>query len=131
MVVGARESFQLFRQTVWFLGNNRAFSKFRYQILYILICITKSKQRHSIKADFNLTTQATLKPIIGDYFSFKLNENPCAICTHDPYVYIYHYVYVFRLGECKSSYGFRVTQFEIYEFVTNSSWQNMTYTFSI
>ena len=30
MVVGARPSFQFFRQITWFLGNNRALSKFRY-----------------------------------------------------------------------------------------------------
>ena len=28
MVVGARESFQIFRQNTWFLENNRAFPKF-------------------------------------------------------------------------------------------------------
>ena len=27
MVVGARQSFQFFRQKTWFLENNRAFSK--------------------------------------------------------------------------------------------------------
>ena len=41
VVVGARQIFQVFRQIAWFLGNNRAFSKFRYRILYNLICITK------------------------------------------------------------------------------------------
>ena len=39
--VGARQSFQFFRQIAWFLGNNRALSKFRYRILYNLISITK------------------------------------------------------------------------------------------
>ena len=28
MVVGARKNFQIFRQITWFLGNNRALSKF-------------------------------------------------------------------------------------------------------
>ena len=28
MVVGARQSFQIFRQKTWFLENNRALSKF-------------------------------------------------------------------------------------------------------
>ena len=37
MVVGARQSFELFRQIAWFLGNNRTLSKFKYQILYNLI----------------------------------------------------------------------------------------------
>ena len=31
MAVGACHSFQFFRQRTWFLGNNRALSKFRYQ----------------------------------------------------------------------------------------------------
>ena len=41
MVVRARQNFQFFRQITWFLGNNRALSKFRYRILYNLISITK------------------------------------------------------------------------------------------
>ena len=41
VAVGARQSFQFFRQIAWFLGNNRALSKFRYRILYNLISITK------------------------------------------------------------------------------------------
>ena len=40
MVVAARQRFQFFRQITWYLGNNRALSKFRYQILYNLISIT-------------------------------------------------------------------------------------------
>ena len=39
VVVGARQGFQFFRQIAWFLGNNRALSKFRYRILYNLISI--------------------------------------------------------------------------------------------
>ena len=41
VVVGARQSFQFFSQIAWFLGNNRALSKFQYRILYNLINITK------------------------------------------------------------------------------------------
>ena len=41
VAVGARQSFQFFRQIAWFFGNNRALSKCRYQILYNLIIITK------------------------------------------------------------------------------------------
>ena len=68
MVVGARQSFQFFRQITWFLGNNRALSKFRYRILYNLIRITKLLKNHSVKANFKLTTRATL--IVGvDHFS--------------------------------------------------------------
>ena len=58
VVVGARKSFQFFRQKAWFLENNRALSKDSYRILYDVINITKKK--HSIKANFNLTTRATL-----------------------------------------------------------------------
>ena len=34
MVVGARRSFQFFREMTWFLGNKRALSKFKYYILH-------------------------------------------------------------------------------------------------
>ena len=40
-VVGARQSFQFFRQISWFLGNTRALSKFKYCILHHLISIIK------------------------------------------------------------------------------------------
>ena len=60
VVVGARQSFRFFRQIAWFLGNNRALSKFRYRILYNVISITKLQKNHSIKFNFNLTTRATL-----------------------------------------------------------------------
>ena len=39
MVAGGRQSFQFFRQTTWFLENNRALSEFRYQILHYVISI--------------------------------------------------------------------------------------------
>ena len=41
MVVGARQRFQFLREIIWFLGNNRALFKFRYQIFYNLISINK------------------------------------------------------------------------------------------
>ena len=41
MVSGARQSFQFFRQTTWFLENNRALSKILYGILLYLINIIK------------------------------------------------------------------------------------------
>ena len=41
MVVGARQSFQFFRQKTWFLGNNRDLPYFRYRILHNLISATK------------------------------------------------------------------------------------------
>ena len=70
MVVGARQSFQFFRQIAWFLGNNRALSKFMYRNLYNLISITKLKEYHSITANFNLTTRAILKS--GSHLSKKI-----------------------------------------------------------
>ena len=53
MVVRARQSIQFSRQITWFLGNNRALSKFRYQILH-------NYKNQSVKANFKLTTRATL-----------------------------------------------------------------------
>ena len=41
VAAGARQSFQFFRQIAWFLGKNRALSKFRFRISYDLISITK------------------------------------------------------------------------------------------
>ena len=60
VAAGTRQSFQFFTQIAWFLGNNRTLSKLRYRILYNLISITKLHKNHSIKANFNLTTPATL-----------------------------------------------------------------------
>ena len=40
-VVGARQSFQIFRQNTWFLENNRALPKFLYGNLHYLISIIK------------------------------------------------------------------------------------------
>ena len=74
MVVAARQSFQFFRQIAWFLGNIRTLSKFRYWILHNLISITKLLKSHSIEANFNLTTQATLTvcdDMIADMLSNK------------------------------------------------------------
>ena len=42
MVVRAPQSFQFFRQKTWLVENNRALSKFSYEILYHLISIIKS-----------------------------------------------------------------------------------------
>ena len=41
MVVGARQSFQFFRQITWFLGMKRALFKFNYWILHYLFSIIK------------------------------------------------------------------------------------------
>ena len=42
LVVGARQSFQFFRQNTWFRENNRALSKSLYGVLHYLISIIKS-----------------------------------------------------------------------------------------
>ena len=41
MVVGARQNFQFSRQITWFLGNDRALSKFKLRILHYLISVIK------------------------------------------------------------------------------------------
>ena len=40
-VIGAPQSFQIFRQNTWFIENNRALSKFLYGILHYLVNIIK------------------------------------------------------------------------------------------
>ena len=42
MVVGARQSFQSFRQKTWFLAKNRTLTKLLYEVLHYLISIIKS-----------------------------------------------------------------------------------------
>ena len=42
MVVGARQSFQFWRQKTWFLENSGALSKFLYRATHYLISIIKS-----------------------------------------------------------------------------------------
>ena len=42
MVVGARQSFQFFRQKTWFVEDNRALTKFLYGASHYLISIIKS-----------------------------------------------------------------------------------------
>ena len=65
MVVRARRSFQYFRQIICFLRNNGALSKFiGYQIFHYLISIIKSYRNQTTKANFTLTTQATLTGMI-------------------------------------------------------------------
>ena len=44
MVVGARQIFQFFQQITRVFRNNRASSKFMYQILHYLISNTKLKK---------------------------------------------------------------------------------------
>ena len=44
VVVEDRQSFQFFTQITWFLGNNRASSKLRYQILHNLLVSSNYKK---------------------------------------------------------------------------------------
>ena len=59
-VVGARQRFQFSRQITWFLGNTRAFSKFKYWILHHLISIIKLQNNWSVKLNFMLIMRANL-----------------------------------------------------------------------
>ena len=64
-VVGARHSFQIFRQNTWFLEDNRAVSKFLYGILHYLISIIKLWQDQSIQ--FYINHASHLKPDITNF----------------------------------------------------------------
>ena len=43
MVAGSSQSFQFFRQNMWFLENNRPLSKFVYEILHYLVLSNHKK----------------------------------------------------------------------------------------
>ena len=62
MVVWARQSFQVFRQIIWFHWNNRALSKFRNQILRYLISIIKS-WKLVCKIQFHINHANHLNPL--------------------------------------------------------------------
>ena len=86
VLVGACQSFHFFRQNTWFLENNRVLSKFLYGILHYLISITKLSKNQSEKANFILTTEATLRDkiqsilfdIMQKKFFFGMLSNGCA-----------------------------------------------------
>ena len=59
-VIGARQSFQIFRKNTWLLENNRALSKFLYGISHYLIITIKLQGNQSVKTNFKLTTLAIL-----------------------------------------------------------------------
>ena len=71
MVVGARQSFQIFRQNTWFLEKNTALSNFLYGILHYLISITRLNKNQVIKFNFTSTTRATLNSL-HNYFVLGL-----------------------------------------------------------
>ena len=54
MVVRARQSLYFLRQNTWFLGKNRAFSKFLYQILHLFNDHYQSLKQQSIKTNHSL-----------------------------------------------------------------------------
>ena len=78
-VVEACQSFQIFRQNIWFLKNNRALSKFLYGILHYLISTIKLQRNQSVKTNFKLTTQATLSLLVIPIFS------ECVNCLNESY----------------------------------------------
>ena len=62
MVSADCQSFQFFRQINWFIRSNTALSKLTSRFLNFLISIIKLKKKiQSIKSNFILTMQATLK----------------------------------------------------------------------
>ena len=69
-LVGARQSFEFFRQITWFLWNTRALSKFKYWILYHLISVIKWPNNLSVNPNFMLTT----RPTLNHYTTKKLME---------------------------------------------------------
>ena len=64
LVVGARQSFQFFRQIPWFLGNNRALSQFKYWILHCFISYQITKQL-VCKTQFHINHTSNLLVIQG------------------------------------------------------------------
>ena len=61
MVVGACQGFQFFRQSTWFLENNRALSKFLSRIFHFLISITKLWRKSVHKTHFYINHASHLK----------------------------------------------------------------------
>ena len=52
-VVGARQSFHFFGQNTWFLEDNRALSKFLYQILHLLNEFCQIIKKQSVKTNIS------------------------------------------------------------------------------
>ena len=71
MAVGARESFQFFRQITSFLRNKRALSKFKYLVLHHLISIIKLRNNQSLKPYLLLTRRGLSKAL--ESFWIKIN----------------------------------------------------------
>ena len=100
MVVGARQSFQIFRQNTWFLEKNTALSNFLYGILHYLISITRLKKNQVIKFNFTSTTRATLNSL-HNYFVLGLTWQATLKMSHvkfDLLTDIYICIYSLRRG---------------------------------
>ena len=81
MVIGARQCFQLFRQIIWFIENNKALPKFKYRILHYLISIIKSDQIKSnqkkklvLKSQFYINHASHLNKILQKIISVKKSK---------------------------------------------------------
>ena len=82
MVIGARQCFQLFRQIIWFIENNRALPKFKYRILHYLINIIKSdqikkkkkKKKLVLKSQFYINHASHLNKILQKIIFIKKSK---------------------------------------------------------
>ena len=68
---GSCQSFQFFRQNSWFFENNGALPKYSYIVFLYLTIITKLSNQ-SLKPNFILTKQATLKHILILKYMFNI-----------------------------------------------------------
>ena len=84
MVVGACQSFSIFRQNIWFLENNRVLSKFKYY--QIIIKSVNKKQFY-----FNHASRPTYVQILCVFFIMTLSFefNCIKIPTRSLVLYLY------------------------------------------
>ena len=61
MVVEARQNFQFFKQITWYLGNNRAMSKFKCRILHYLMSILNHTKKIVCKSQLFINHASHLK----------------------------------------------------------------------
>ena len=86
--------FQSFKRIAWFIGNNKALSKFRYRIFYNLISVTKLLKKSIHKSQFTLTTWATLSlSIMGQFQNWSLDWFFSTYCSH--LLFISYYLLIF------------------------------------
>ena len=91
MVVGARESFQFFRQKTWFLENNRALSKFLYEVWHYLInycyqITIKSVHKKQNRPSLSLQLYENGTPCVVLQNTFQKlhskHDNLCGVCLY-------------------------------------------------